>query len=68
MAMPPSVPSETSAFWLVYFSVVDCDDAVRRAEALGAEVLVPPFASPAGRFSVIQDPVGAVLAVITFAE
>jgi hypothetical protein len=68
MAMPPSLPEDVAPFWLVYFSVEDCDDAVSRARALGAEVLVPPFASPAGRFAVLQDPVGACFALIAFAE
>jgi predicted enzyme related to lactoylglutathione lyase len=67
MAMPPTVPDDVAPFWLVYFSVENCDESVARARAIGAEVLVPPFASPAGRFSVLQDPLGASFAVITFA-
>lgn len=66
MPMPPSVPDDVTAFWLVYFGVEDCDDVVEAAARLGATTLVPPFDSPAGRFSVLQDPLGAVFAVIAF--
>lgn len=68
MAMPPGTPAGLPPFWLVYFAVEDCADAVVRAEAIGATVLVPPFASPAGRFAVLQDPVGASFAVIAFSD
>ena len=51
--------------WLVYFAVEDCDGAVAKAQSLGAKTLVPPTDIPnTGRFSVIQDPQGAVFAVI----
>jgi hypothetical protein len=62
--MPPTVPETMPAFWLVYFGVADCDVAVAKATGLGASVLVPPLDSPAGRFSVLQDPFGASLALI----
>jgi uncharacterized protein len=64
MQMPPDLPEEVAAFWLVYFGVSDCDATVQLAGRLGAEVLVPPFDSPAGRFAVLQDPLGAAFAVI----
>jgi len=52
--------------WLVYFAVPDCDAGRNEAEGLGARVLVPPTDIPeTGRFSVIQDPVGAVFAIFT---
>ena len=53
--------------WTSYLSVADCDQWVARARELGATVYVPPQDVPGtGRFSVLQDPSGAVFAVITF--
>ncbi|HYE76207.1 MAG TPA: VOC family protein [Blastocatellia bacterium] len=51
--------------WTTYFNVNNCDETVQRAEKLGAKVCVPPTDIPkAGRFSVINDPQGAVFSVI----
>jgi uncharacterized protein len=51
--------------WGVYFQVTDCDGAVAKASSLGAKVFVPPTDIPkTGRFSVLQDPQGAVFNVI----
>ena len=51
--------------WLSYLSVADCDAAVARATGLGAKVHVPPQDVPkVGRFSVLEDPTGAVFAMI----
>lgn len=58
---PPEVPS----YWLPYFAVAGCDNAVERAKSAGAQVFVPPMDIPnVGRFSVLADPQGAVFAVI----
>jgi predicted enzyme related to lactoylglutathione lyase len=54
-------------FWLVYFAVGDCDQAVATASALGATVMQPPFDIPPGRMAVLADPVGAVFAVLALA-
>jgi predicted enzyme related to lactoylglutathione lyase len=46
--------------WTAYIQVDDVDAAARRADALGAEVLVRPFAVDGiARIAVILDPVGA---------
>lgn len=51
--------------WMIYFSVADCDVGADRATELGGEVKVPPTDIPmVGRFSVIQDPQGAVFSII----
>jgi predicted enzyme related to lactoylglutathione lyase len=51
--------------WLVYFAVADCDQSTEKARELGAEILVSPMeAGEVGRFSVIQDPQGAVFSII----
>jgi len=50
--------------WLLYFEVADVDDSHKSALALGAKAVVPPVDIPtAGRFAVIQDPVGAVFGI-----
>lgn len=67
LPMPPMVPAEVPTYWLVYFAVDDCDDAAARAQALGATQLVPPMDVDAGRFSVLNDPQGAVFAIIRLA-
>lgn len=51
--------------WLVYFAVEDCDESVAEAKELGAVVRVTPSDIPnVGRFAVIEDPQGAVFAVL----
>ena len=64
MDMPPMVPAGVPAHWLVYFAVDDADAAVAKAEKLGASVLAPLMDLPVGRFATLQDPQGAVFAVI----
>ena len=57
--MPPN--------WGVYVTVDDIDATARKAEELGGKILVPPTDIPnVGRFSVMQDPQGAVLSAITY--
>jgi predicted enzyme related to lactoylglutathione lyase len=54
--------------WAVYFAVADCDAAVNRALDLDGELLVPPRdVAGTGRFAFLQDPLGAVFAVIALA-
>jgi predicted enzyme related to lactoylglutathione lyase len=51
--------------WGVYFAVDDTDAMVKKAESLGAKVMVPPQDIPeVGRFAVLQDPQGAVFNII----
>jgi len=50
--------------WLVYFAVEKVDASLEKSVSLGGMALVPPTDIPeVGRFSVIQDPVGAVFAI-----
>jgi predicted enzyme related to lactoylglutathione lyase len=52
-------------YWMIYFSVADCNAGAKRATELGGEVKVPPTDIPTvGRFSVIQDPQGAVCSIM----
>ncbi len=55
--------------WLVYFAVTDCDESADRARVLGAKVKVPSSDIPGvGRFAVLEDPQGAVFAIIRLAD
>src|SRR5579862_9101796 len=50
--------------WMPYIAVADCDAAAEQAVGLGATIRVPPTTIPDGiRFSVIQDPQGAVFGI-----
>lgn len=66
MAAPtPEVPPS----WLPYVGVADVDATVALATARGAEVCSPPMDIPEiGRFAVLADPEGAVIAVMKPAE
>ncbi|MBI1803798.1 MAG: VOC family protein [Ignavibacteriae bacterium] len=50
--------------WLPYFQVHDCDATVSKAMSMGGKTIVPPMDIPVGRFAYVQDPHGAVFAVI----
>jgi uncharacterized protein len=59
--MKPGTPSH----WLPYVEVDDADAAVARARRSGGTVLGEPSDIPGiGRFAIIQDPTGGVLAVM----
>jgi predicted enzyme related to lactoylglutathione lyase len=52
------------AHWNLYVTVESADESVRRAEALGATVLAPPFdVMDVGRMAILRDPTGAVFLV-----
>jgi uncharacterized protein len=57
--------TDAPARWFAYYSVRNCDDMVARARELGATVLAEPLTSEDGRYSVLQDPQGAVFGVIS---
>jgi len=58
MGTPPS--------WLTYIEVPDVDATANDVAKRGGRILSPPRAIPqVGRFSVLQDPQGAVFAIIT---
>jgi uncharacterized protein len=55
--------------WLAYIEVPDADASLAQAQKLGGRVLVPAMSvDQVGRFGVLQDPQGAVIAVITSAN
>ena len=50
--------------WNNYVTVTNVDEAVKKAEGLGAKVFAPPFdVMDVGRMAVLQDPTGAVFQV-----
>jgi predicted enzyme related to lactoylglutathione lyase len=56
---------EAEPHWIPYFWVGDCDATAARTAGLGGRVLLPPTDIQPGRYSVLADPAGARLAVIT---
>jgi len=63
------VPDEVPNNWLVYFTVPDADAAAETAKANGGEVTFGPMDIPeTGRFAIVQDPQGAVFAVMVPTE
>jgi uncharacterized protein len=55
-AMPPQ--------WIIYITVDDLEESVRRCTELGGKLRVPVRSmGPSGRFCVIEDPAGAVAAL-----
>ena len=57
--------SNLPAQWLMYVRVGDADASATRCEELGGRVLDGPRSMGSGRFCVIQDPAGAVLALVS---
>lgn len=61
---PEERQSGAPPHWNAYVSVANADEAVKRAQQLGAKVLAPAFdVMDAGRMAVLQDPTGAVISV-----
>lgn len=50
--------------WNSYVTVANVDESAKKAESLGAKLLMPPFdVMDAGRMAVLQDPTGAVFEI-----
>ena len=61
---PDELKKTVPPHWLSYVYVEKVDESVKTAESLGAKIMVPPTdISDYGRFAVIQDPVGAHIAI-----
>jgi uncharacterized protein len=57
---------DAPSHWMAYIAVDDVDETARQVEALGGKVCVPPSDIPnVGRFSVLNDPSGAVISILT---
>ncbi len=68
MALPPQA-SGRPPHWGIYITVPDVDASVQKALELGATIMVPPMdIKDVGRFSLVQDPQGAMFSMITYAR
>jgi uncharacterized protein len=54
---------EQPTVWTTYFAVADLEEAVRRAEGLGATTWVSGQPVPGGAFAILADPQGAAFAL-----
>jgi uncharacterized protein len=62
IGMPKSVPPH----WMSYIAVDDVDTRTAKVAGLGGKVLKEPFEIPnVGRMSVVADPTGAVVCLLT---
>lgn len=50
--------------WLIYITVADVDESIRQCEQQGGKVIAGPKKMGDGKYCVIQDPAGAVAALI----
>lgn len=67
--MPLPADRSTPPHWLVHISVSELEQAKRRVIELGGRVIVPEIEmSGTGRFAVVADPDGALLAIHQSAE
>ncbi len=67
MMKTPPAAAGVPPHWGVYITVDDVDTTVKKAEKLGAKILVPPTDIPqVGRFATLQDPQGAAFAIIRY--
>jgi uncharacterized protein len=63
MMAPEGVP----AGWKTYVTVDNIDETAKLAVSLGGKVCMPPTDIPdVGRFAILIDPQGAVIAAITY--
>jgi predicted enzyme related to lactoylglutathione lyase len=59
------VNSDLPPYWLVYITVIDLEQSMQDATRLGGRVVVPAKGMGGqGRYCVIQDPAGAVVALL----
>ncbi|HVH47846.1 MAG TPA: VOC family protein [Labilithrix sp.] len=60
----PAAMKGAPSHWTVFVEVEDCDASTKKANDLGAKTVSPPTDIPnIGRFSIIQDPTGASIAL-----
>lgn len=64
MAKPPGMAAHIPSYWMPYFQVANIEESTAKAKTLGAKVMVGPQAIPGGgRFTIMNDPQGAVVAI-----
>lgn len=65
MMAPTPEMGEVPPYWGLYVHVDDCDETVKKAEALGGKAVAPPMdIDNVGRMSVLCDPTGAMISII----
>ena len=65
MAAPAGAP----VAWTSYVTVDNIDETAKLAQSLGGKICVPPTDIPeVGRFAIMTDPQGAVIAAITYSK
>jgi predicted enzyme related to lactoylglutathione lyase len=65
MEMTPDVPAEAPPHWLQYIGTRDVDGTAEAAVRGGGSIIKPPSdMKGAGRYAILQDPQGAVFAII----
>ncbi|MEV0533346.1 VOC family protein [Kitasatospora sp. NPDC050463] len=62
--IPDYLAPGTPPHWMTYFAVDDTDSTVDALVRAGGSVIQPPFDMQSGRMAVVQDPQGALFAVI----
>ncbi|MCG3178930.1 MAG: putative glyoxylase CFP32 [Phycisphaerae bacterium] len=69
MAMPDGTPPGTPPSWGNYVTVATVDETCQKAKSLGGKVLFGPQEIPTvGRFAVLQDPQGATIMTMQWAQ
>ena len=70
MAKPPEGPASSApTAWTSYVTVDDVDARTARVTGAGGVVLAGPMDIPTvGRMSIVQDPTGGVIGLITYAN
>jgi predicted enzyme related to lactoylglutathione lyase len=67
MAKPADMPAHIPSYWMPYFQVAGVDASAGKAKELGGSIMVPPQDIPGtGRFSIVNDPQGAMFALFEF--
>ncbi len=69
MKQPSDIPSEVPSMWTPYITVDDADTTYKKALDMGAKAITPLIDIPdVGKFSYLQDPQGAIFAIITYVK
>jgi predicted enzyme related to lactoylglutathione lyase len=64
-----TTPEGAPVGWKSYVTVDNIDETVTLAESLGGKICMPPTDIPdVGRFAIIVDPQGGVIAAITYVK
>jgi predicted enzyme related to lactoylglutathione lyase len=64
MELNPQMPPEVPSYWMAYFAVNDVDASHQQAIGAGAREMLPPQDFPGGRFSILNDPQGAMFGLL----